>query len=304
MKYLSSILSIFVAVFCLTACDNDSVNDLQGVYNDMTICNTKEATVQPTTKLGKGIKSLNINFKDSNGKSIAIGFRSNEWILANGTYTVSNDIADKKCTVCVDNESMTTGDADVSLIDGKYYINALFANAEGKKVKLTYCGELSFEVGEDDPEASGYTLAIATNPVADWSTDTPVFYPDVTQYAITINNPTGAPVVYLEAVNANNLGAINLVGDYTIQGSPTQPWLIGNGYCFPQWGVAGGSYYVDDAGNKQYLASGKITITTAKDSEGNDLYSFSASDLGTTDAAGNAGTGGSFNIKFASLLNN
>lgn len=73
-----------------------------------------------------------------------------------------------------------------------------------------------------------------------------------------------------------------------------------NGYAIPAYGAFGGSFYVDDAGNKQYIASGSITMTTAKDSEGNNLYSFSGSDLGTVDATGAEGTG-TFSIKFASL---
>jgi len=304
-KNIGLILSWFIAGLCLTACNNDAIDDLQGVYSDILICNSQEATVLPTTKLKKGIKSINVNIKDTKNNEIDINFGSTEWILSTATYTLSETVANKTCVVKVNGEAMQSGDIDVSIIGGKYYLSGLFATAAGMRVKLDYQGSLTFEVGIDDPEASGYTLGIATSPVAsfDWSTGQTTFYPDVTKYTMTLNDPSDNVAASLEAVNGNNLEAASLAGTYTIQSGSTAPWLMDNGYAIPAYGAFGGSYYVDDAGNKQYITSGSITITTAKDSEGNNLFSISGSNLGTIDATGTEGTG-AFNIKFASLLNN
>ena len=73
-----------------------------------------------------------------------------------------------------------------------------------------------------------------------------------------------------------------------------------NGYAMPEYNAFGGSYFVDDAGNKQYIASGKVVIETAKDAEGKNLFTFSGTGLGTVDATGTAGTG-NFSVKFASV---
>lgn len=301
-KYIGSIFSILVAALCFTACNNDALDDLQGEYADMQIYTSQEATVQPTTKLKKGLKSLNVDVKDAKGVDIQISFGCTEWILPSSTYTVADAVANKTCVVKVNGETMKSGDIDVSLIGGKYYLNGLFANAAGQHVKLNYVGELTFIVGQDDPEASGYTLTIVPTQIVDWSTGAPVVVnPDATKYLITINNPAGQPAAYLEAVNANNFGNVDLAGEYTIQGNASEPWLMGNGYAFPQYGFMGGSYYVDETGVAQYITAGKVIISSAKDSEGQDLFSFEGVSLETQSGVTGDASTGSFKIKFAAI---
>lgn len=301
-RYLGFMLWLVVAGLGFTACNDDALDDLQGVYSDMQIYQSNEATVQPTTKLKKGIKSLNVDIKDAQSNDITVNFGSSEWILPSATYTISDAVANKTCIVKVNGETMQSGDIDVTLYSGVYYFSGLFTNAAGKRVKLDYHGSLTFEVGVDDPEASGYTFAIATSPVMsyDWATGQTTFFPDVTKYVMTVKSPEGKVVASLEAVNSNNLQAEGLAGTYTIQSGSTAPWLMDNGYAMPAYGVFGGSYFVDDAGNQQYISSGTIVIETAKDAEGMSLFTFSGSDLGTVDATGAEGTG-KFTVKFASL---
>lgn len=301
-KYLGFIFGLIVAGLGFSACNNDAIDDLQGVYGDMQIYQSNEATVQPTTKLGRGIKSLNVDIKDAQGNDVTVNFGSSEWILPSATYAVSNTVANKTCVVKVNGEAMQSGDLDVTIYGGVYYFSGLFTNQAGKRVKLDYHGNLTFEVGVDDPEASGYTFSIATSPVVmfDWTTGQTTVFPDVTKYVMTVKNPTGNVVASLEAVNSNNLQAEGLVGTYTIQGSSTEPWLMDYGYAMPDYDAFGGSYFVDDAGNKQYIASGNVVIETAKDAEGMSLFTFSGSDLGTVDVTGTAGKG-NFSVKFASV---
>ncbi len=301
-KYLGFIFGLIVTGLFFSACNNDAIDDLQGVYGDMLICHSNEATVLPTTKLGKGIKSLNVDIKDAQGNDVTVNFGSSEWILPSATYKISNTVANMTCVVKVNGEAMQSGDIDVSLIGGKYYLNGLFANAAGQRVKLNYVGELAFVVGVDDPEASGYTLTIAPTQIVDWSTGTPVIVnPNATKYIISINNPAGQPAAYLEAVNANQLGHTDLAGEYTIQGNASEPWLMGNGYAFPQYGFMGGSFFVDEAGVAQYITAGKIIISTAKDAEGQDLFSFEGADLETQSGVDGSAGKGSFKIKFAAI---
>lgn len=301
-KYLGFIFGLIVTGLFFSACNNDAIDDLQGVYGDMLICHSNEATVQPTTKLGKGIKSLNVDIKDAQGNDVTVNFGSSEWILPSATYKISNTVVNKTCVVKVNGEAMQSGDIDVSLIGGKYYLNGLFANAAGQRVKLNYVGELAFVVGQDDPEASGYTLTIAPTQIVDWSTGAPVIVnPNATKYIISINNPAGQPAAYLEAVNANQLGYTDLAGEYTIQEKASEPWLMGNGYAFPQYGFMGGSFFVDEAGVAQYITAGKIIISTVKDAEGQDLFSFEGADLATQSGVDGSAGKGSFKIKFAAI---
>ena len=50
-KYLGFIFGLIVTGLFFSACNNDAIDDLQGVYGDMLICHSNEATILPTTKL-------------------------------------------------------------------------------------------------------------------------------------------------------------------------------------------------------------------------------------------------------------
>ena len=304
-KYIGSILSLFIAGLCFTACDNDALDGMQGVYADMQNYTSQEAIVQPTTKLKKGVKALNVDIKDVKGTAIQISFGSTEWILPAASYTVAETVANKTCVVKVNGEAMKSGDIDVSLIGGKYYLNGLFANAAGQRVKLNYVGELAFVVGQDDPEASGYMMMIDEQPVTsyDWATGQTTVIPGVTKYSVSVTSPEGATTLYLDLINASGNTATGIVGTYTVQGNAHDAWLCDNGWVNPAYNVAGGSYYVDASGVKQYITSGQIEVSTAMSSEGAALFNLVAKDLGTTTADGKTiSTTGSFSVKFASLM--
>ena len=304
-KYIGSILSLFIAGLCFTACDNDALDGMQGVYADMQNYTSQEATVQPTTKLKKGVKALNVDIKDVKGTAIQISFGSTEWILPAASYAVAETVANKTCVVKVNGEAMKSGDIDVSLIGGKYYLNGLFANAAGQRVKLNYVGELAFVVGQDDPEASGYMMMIDEQPVTsyDWATGQTTVFPGVTKYSVSVTSPEGATTLYLDLINASGNTATGIVGTYTVQGNAHDAWLCDNGWVNPAYNVAGGSYYVDASGVKQYITSGQIEVSTAMSSEGAALFTLVAKNLGTTTADGKTtSTTGSFSVKFASLM--
>lgn len=304
-KYIGSILSLFIAGLCFTACDNDALDGMQGVYADMQNYTSQEAIVQPTTKLKKGVKALNVDIKDVKGTTIQVSFGSTEWILPAASYTVAETVANKTCVVKVNGEAMKSGDIDVSLIEGKYYLNGLFTNAAGQRVKLNYVGELAFVVGQDDPEASGYMMMIDEQPVIsyDWATGQTTVFPGVTKYSVSVTSPEGATTLYLDLINASGNTATGIVGTYTVQGNAHDAWLCDNGWVNPAYNVAGGSYYVDASGVKQYITSGQIEVSTAMSSEGAALFSLVAKNLGTTTADGKTtSTTGSFSVKFASLM--
>lgn len=304
-KYIGSIFSLFIAGLCFTACDNDALDGMQGVYADMQNYTSQEATVQPTTKLKKGVKALNVDIKDVKGTTIQVSFGSTEWILPAASYTVAETVANKTCVVKVNGEAMKSGDIDVSLIGGKYYLNGLFANAAGQRVKLNYVGELAFVVGQDDPEASGYMMMIDEQPVIsyDWTTGQATMIPGVTKYSVSVTSPEGATTLYLDLINAPGKTATGIVGTYTVQGNAHDAWLCDNGWVVPDYNMAGGSYYVDASGVKQYITSGQIEVSTAMSSEGAALFNLVAKNLGTTTADGKTtSTTGSFSVKFASLM--
>ena len=294
-----------VCVICgFAACEKDSIDGLSGEFSDITFCDFTNVTVQPTDKLGKGIKALNTTYADASG-NMTLRFGSKEWILGEGTYTVVPDVsAAGTYSGTINGAAISEGNVDVSLVGETYYVTGLLKTTDGKQYRAGYKGPMAFEIGEDDPEPSGYTMSIQTSAVSvfDWSTFTSTDYPEVTKYSITICDPDGKQVAFFDAINSNNLEAPALAGSYQVESYAHEPFRVDAGYSLPEYGMAGGSSYMDDNGAMQYVAGGTIEITTVMGIDGNTLYSFKGTGMTTVDAAGAEHTGGSFNIMFVSFL--
>ncbi len=306
---------VMLPILCLLcACNEDSVSELTGKY-DMDRYLFTRAETQPTEKLGGGVKALNVTLTDDAGNQLMLRVGSNEWVLLEGVYTWAETVAAHRqysatlkegagttSSTTGTTKSVTGGTLEVTLVGDTYYILGLLETAGGGVFKCDYKGSLSFEIGEDDPEPSGYTVVLATSPVTTtdefWNT---IVHEGVTKYTFTIQDPDGEEAALFDAINVENMETPALAGTYTIQGSPTEPWLMDNGWAFPEWNIAGGSYYVDDAGVKQYITSGQITVSVAESLDGDKLYSFSGNGLGVVTSEGDESGGGSFNIRFCTL---
>lgn len=289
----------------LTSCDNDSIEDLSGEFSDITWCNFNNASVQPTVKLGKGVKALNTQFTDADGHNLTLSFGCKEWSLVGGTYQIVDNVAKANTYAgSVNGTSISEGDIDVNLVEGIYYINGLIKTSDGKQYKTCYKGSLEFVIGEDDPEPSGYTMSVQTSTVEimDWNTWQTTSYPDVTKYTITVCDPTGVQVAMFDVINGNNKTTEQLVGSYTIVSDAHAPMQISAGYSLPEYGMAGGSSYQEQGAKMQYLTGGgTVEITTVTGIDGSTLYSFKGTNLGVTDVTG-ATNNGSFNIMFVSFI--
>ena len=305
MKQIRYILMLLVMVG-LASCESDSIEGLSGEFNDISFCDFTNATVQPTDKLGKGIKALNTSYTDNNGNNLSLRFGSKEWILAEGTYTLTSTLKEGgKYTGTINGSAITEGNVDVSLVgDETYYVMGLLKTTDGKQYRVKFKGAMTFVVGEDDPEPSGYTMMIVESAVAimDWTTYQTTVYPDVTKYTIVINDPSGKQVGMFDAINGNNKSASQLAGTYTIIGDAHDAMQISAGYSLPEYGMAGGTSYQDATGTMQYLTGGTVEITTATSAEGETLYTFKGTALETIDAAGTTGSG-NFTFMFISLAN-
>ena len=301
MRYIIMLL----AVFGLAACDSDSIEDLSGEFSDVTFCDFNNATVLPTDKLSKGIKALNTSFTDASGHNLTLRFGSKEWILGEGTYQPVADVS-KAGTYSgtVNGAAIDEGTIDVNLVGETYFINGLITTSDNNQYKVSYKGPMTFVIGIDDPESSGYTMSIQTSAVSvfDWNTFTQTDYPDVTKYTITVSDPSGKQVACFDVINGNDKTPEQLAGTYMVESYSHVPMLIDAGYSIPEYGMAGGSCFMDDNGNMQYIVGGgPIEITTVTGIDGSTLYSFKGTDISTVDIAGTSGTG-SFNIPYVSYL--
>ncbi len=298
------IICAICAICVTTACDSDSIEGLNGEFSDITFCDFTTASVQPTVKLGKGVKALNTQFTDADGHNLTLTFGSKEWILGEGSFApVASVSTDGTYAGSINGAAITEGTMDVSLVGETYFVNGLVKTQDGKQFKTYYKGPMTFEIGEDDPEPSGYTMSIQTSTVEimDWTTWQTTSYPDVTKYSITICDPNGAQVAYFDVINGNDKKAEQLTGSYTIVSDAHDAMQISAGYSLPDYGMAGGTAYQDAAGKMQYLTGGTVEITTATGIDGSTLYSFKGTGLATIDVAGTVGSG-AFNIMFVSFL--
>ena len=83
---------IAAAALMLVGCEKDSIDGLSGKFSDITFFDFTNVTVQPTEKLGKGIKALNTTFSDASS-NMTLRFGSKEWILGEGTYALVSDVS-------------------------------------------------------------------------------------------------------------------------------------------------------------------------------------------------------------------
>jgi len=313
MKNIRFILTILLAGFIAVSCDEKPIDDLSGVYDDIARYDFTTAEQKPTEKLGKGIKALVLTFKDAGSHALALRIGSAEWVLKANTYAATDTItADKQFSAVLDgSETVVGGNLNINLINGVYIFTGLLETADGQEFQCNYRGELSFEIGEDDPEASGYTIQYSVAPVfiTDAQGQPTGTVPGVMQYTFTVSDPNGKPAGQFVAINAENKQPWELGGTYTIKENAAEAESMANGYKLPaEWGGwSGGTYAVDDQGVAQYITVGQITIAVAEDIEGNKLYSFSGTGLTTTlgmnaDFSSTPGTLTEVKIRFATIV--
>ena len=311
MKNIRFILTALLAGLFAVACEEKPIDDLSGVYDNIARYQFTAAEQQPTRKISDGNKVLAINFKDAKGDAMDMRIGSTDWILRAGTYAATETVtADKMFSAVVNgSKKIVSGTLNVNLINDLYIFSGLLTAEDGTEVQCNYRGALTFEIGEDDP--SGYTAMLIVSPVniTNQSGQVTGTVPGVSKYAFTISDPDGNNVAMFEMINAENLEAPALAGDYTVKDNAQDALSMASGMQMPaEWGgISWGSYLVNPKGTKEFLkAGGKISIILAKATGGGHLYTFSGSGLGTTlgmnvDGSFNPGELTETAIKFVTL---
>lgn len=314
MKTIRFILTALLAGLFTVACEEKPIDDLNGKYGDIERYNFTEVTRKPTEKIGKGIKALLIDLKDAEGNTMSMRLGSAEWILKPGNYVATETVtADKTFSAVLGGtRKVVSGTLNINLINDVYIFSGLLTAEDGTEIQCNYRGALTFEIGEDDPEPSGYTATLTVDNVylTDGNGQVTGIVPGVKKYAFAISDPNGSNTALFETINVENLDVSALAGEYTVMDNATEAMSMASGMQLPQtWGGHGwGSYIVNADGKKEYLAAGsKIAISVAESNEGGKLYSFAGSGLKTTltmneDYSMTPGTLKEANIRFVTLL--
>ena len=302
MKQLKYIICVMCAMCGFTACDKDSIDELSGEFSNIAFCNFTNASVQPTDKLGKGIKALNTSFTDAVGNTLTLRFGCGEWTLQPGTYLQTATVSTKnQYSGSVNGAAISEGNIDVSQTGDTYYVVGLVKTSDGKEYKTNYKGSLSFEIGIDDPEPSGYTYTVTMSGVwvMDMTTYNYVNVPGVTKYSFSIKDPNGNAVAAIDAIAAEGTAVKDLAGTYTVTSGASAPFTIDAGYYYPDYNAVGGSNYTDETGG-HYISAGTIDIETATGSEGELLLTFIGKNLGSQNTNGTESSDVSFKISYVS----
>ncbi len=299
--------------FIAVACEEKPIDDLSGVYDNIERYNFTDAEQLPTEKVGRGIKALVLTLRDGEGNSLEMRLGSAEWILKANTYAAIGKVsADKEFSAVLNGtEAVASGNLNINLMNDVYIFSGLLATEQGREFQCNYRGALEFEIGEDDPEPSGYTAMLIVSPVniTDQSGQVTGTVPGVSKYMFVITDPNGANAAYFEAINTENLDATALAGEYTVKDNAQDALSMASGTQMPaDWGgFSWGSYIVSPEAKKEFLMAGsKVAISVAESLAGEKLYSFSGSGLKTmitmnADGSVTSGTLTECNIKFATL---
>ncbi len=212
--------------------------------------------------------------------------------LAAGTYTQS-EVASDKGRYYLLGKTTVNG---VAVEFGNVHINDEgiqgYVSCGGETVHFTWAGEQPWKEPADAPgeggeggegSASGYTATETVAPTvlsgSDGST-TPV--EGVETHTITISDAEGNVVATFEALTEE--GAASIEGEYTVQGYPDAPGLMGNGWDFMGFMGGGTTFTVDGV---KYLVAEGSTITITKQANGK--YTFSGTITSTTTDGATAG---------------
>lgn len=302
------------------ACSEDALDDLSGKYDIGRNVYT-EVINQTTDKLRKGVKQLNIMLADEAGKQWDLRIGSNDWILQGGIFQAkvlekseTDENLPKEALTAgtlysiVEKDTIVSGDLEVTLLGDTYYLDGLFQGKSGKQYACDYKGAISFTIGVDDPEASGYTAVLSTQPVylTDATGQVTGVVPGVTKYSFAVSDPDGKAVASFDLVNSENLTVAALAGNYTVTGT-SEAGSMDAGNALPaDWGGASwGSYFIEKD-VKQFIAGGTLVISAATGTEGETLLSFTGQGLDTTlgmdtSAVQIPGTSTEFNIRFVTV---
>ena len=168
-------------------------------------------------------------------------------------------------------EMITTGNITVAITDGIYTITV-----DNNEIYAQYVGEipalLAPAVPADPWELTGDVVLIETEGVSMAMTDDTAnnstqggdALSGVTLWFVELKNAAGDVIAWFDLVT--KAGSQSLAGEYKVVSYPDEVGEAGNGFNFPQWGIAGGSILYDVAnGNAYSLADGGANIKITED---------------------------------------
>ncbi len=279
------IMLLFVAALGIVSCQDDVIDDLDGVYTHPTVCDYNTLESQSRDKEGTLFK-YTLNLSDGGSNTLNLIMYSTEYALPSTDFTPSDSAANKTYLIgeggsTCNGQSFDGSTISVSVSDSNYVMEGILYLADSSVVRMTggfsvvyeYIPTYTYRVEMETPVLDGDDVEIAGAGKF-----------KIYTYADGVQN------AYFEVIADST--ATSLAGTYSISEPISATGQAATGYYldYAWWGYAGvifgGCYYIED-GDTLYIRSGDLTIA-----ETDGLWSISGENLGILDVETLAGSNG------------
>ena len=279
------------AVFSFISCGEEQTEDKGTTIYELD--NVKETSVSLLNETGYKLNTI-ITGK---GFTLDLTFGTEDYVIPDGKYEVGNSVNSiGECSVALDDGRgslpVKSGTVSVSSTADSYSMDIELSSIYD--YHFTFKGQMKFSL-EFTPSGNTFFLSelgvIRYNQW--WQPET---VSGVTNYAVTILDPSGNSLAYFEFISDSGKTLSEICGSYDVKASATSVGTIPAGSV--SWGSGTGSYYLDETGNIQYITSGKIVLSSVKGIDGLEYYSFTGSGLLTTSLSGLKSNNASISLKY------
>lgn len=230
----------------LTSCYKSKLDPLSGTFPTPTKVEATTVTAS-AEKLQSSYHLFTVDLVNGSN-TVHLALVAEKYYLTTNTYTGAELDAAKKGnfilgSTTVNSIEVTSGKVVVeqtalSETENIYTITAVLFMESGNPFTLEWTGALSFY---PDPVVGDI---VVENSLTDVVSTTEV---GTTKHAVTLLDADDEIAAYFEFYTPAS--AESIAGSYNCieyAESNADGWVVGNGWSFPDWGISGGSYYVQD----------------------------------------------------------
>ncbi len=283
------LVGLLLTAFMVVSCEDDTMDDLEGVYTPPESYNLSSLSSQIREK-SSSLFIFSISLTDSESNTLEMQLTAADWTLPAGTYTASDTTENETYLASATTFNGTTvesGSIIIELEDSTNYSmsDVILYLTDGTVLKLS--GE--FTIAYEEPEVvETYTYTVSVTVPATYTSSTDYSTVEITGSqlnTIKVINESNDTIAVLEIISAE--GATDLTGDYRVLDGSSVEMAIGNannGYYldYAWYGYAGvytgGSYYIA-SGDTNYMRTG--TTINVVDEDG--VLTLSSEDVAILD---------------------
>lgn len=256
-----SIILIGCMVLGLTSCYKSVLDPLEGKFPAPTQVNATQVTATAEKLDAYHLFSLDLQ---EGGNAVHLALAGEKYYLPANTYIEAEEAAARKGNFIlgkttvngtrVRSGKVVVAHTPIDEIKNHYDISAVLFLDNGDPYTLSWSGDLDFY-----PDPVEGDIVVENTLMEEVSTTEA----GTVKHVVTILDADDAVAAYFEFYAAP--GTTGLAGTYTcIEYAENDPdgWVVSNGWSFPDWGIAGGSYYMKDGAHVD-IQPGQVVCVAA-----------------------------------------